>query len=367
MGLHWEAEGHSLDTDPDLLYERRRLWYSAYHLDRVLGITLGRPFGIIDESTRVPLPNPWAASRRSHSQKTKDFDIHHQRAHNHIFSMEKLESEIKHVQHSQTWGLKIAYPKPNFAQWVQGIQPRLQEWYSTIPDPGRAHPLSIFANQAYWDTIYNNSILLLYRPNSSVQYPSPEAISISHDAACKLIAIIKILQREGKLDVLWKSVHHLFMAGLTVIYGLWQSKDIRDQNAVGNSISTLQSCASTLSAMSETFHGAAGCRDVFDTLSSVTVGWLVTNDAEKIRQNRVEFEKQVEDLLQQLQPTRGGMFTNENSANDMSSMLSTDNFGFGEMLSSAAQWPNSQDMSFNDVDFDPTAEGEINLGSYTFM
>jgi hypothetical protein len=366
MGLHWETEGQSLNTDPDVLYERRRLWYSAYHFDRVLAITLGRPFGIIDESTRVPLPNPWAASRRSLLHETNDFDIHHQRAHNHLFGMAKLESEIKHVQHSQTWALKIAYPKPNFAMWVQDIQPRLQEWYSTIPDPGKAHPSSVFANQAYWDTVYNNSILLLHRPNSSVQYPSTEAISISYEAACKLIAGIKILQREGKLDVLWKSVHQLFMAGLTVIYSLWQSKETRDRNPVGNSIATLQSCASVLSAMSVTFHGAAGCRDVFDTLSSVTIDWLVTNDAEKTRQNRVEFEKQMEDLLQQLQPSHGGMFTNENRANDMSTMLSTDNFAFGEMLSSAAQWPDLLEMDFNNIGSDPITGTEVNLGSYIF-
>lgn len=365
MGLHWETETESLSTDPNMLYDRRRLWYSVYHFDRILGITLGRPFGIIDESARVPLPNPWAV--RAFSREINDFDIHHQRAHNHLFSMSKLESEIRHVQHSQTWALTIAYPKPNFSVWVQDMQPRLQEWYGTIPDLGKAHPSSIFTNQAYWDTIYNNSIILLYRPNSSIQYPLIEALSISHEAACKIIASIKILQREGKLDVLWRSVHHLFIAGLTVIYGLWQSKELRDRTPVSNSISTLQSCASTLSAMSETFHGAAGCRDVFDTLCSVTIDWLVTNDVEKTRHNRAEFEKQVEDLLQQLQPSRGAMFTNEQNANDMPPILSTDNFAFGEMLSSAAQWPNFQDMDFNDMGLDPMAGIGFNSGSYTFM
>jgi hypothetical protein len=202
MGLHWENERESLDMDPNLLYERRRLWHSAYYFDRVLSITLGRPFGIVDDSIRVPLPNPWATSGRPFVQETYNFDIHHQRAHNHLFSMIKLESEIKHVQHSQTCDLKIAYPRPNFAMWVQDIQPRLQEWYGTIPDLSKAHPSSIFSNQAYWDSIYNNSILLLYRPNSGVQYPSTEELSISYEAACKMISSIKILQREGKLDVL---------------------------------------------------------------------------------------------------------------------------------------------------------------------
>jgi hypothetical protein len=195
--------------------------------------------------------------------------------------MAKLVSEIKHVHQSQSWPSKIGYPKPNFARWVHDIQPRLQEWYSTIPTPAKAHPSSIFANLAYWETIYHNSILLLYRPHSSIQRTSTEALSISHDAACAFIANIKILQREGKLDVLWRSVHHLLMAGLTVINGLWQSKEIRENNPVSSSISTFQSCASTLSAMSENFPVDMGCRDTFETLSSATIDWLVTNDAEE--------------------------------------------------------------------------------------
>ncbi len=362
IGMHWEAEEQTLNMDPSILHERRCLWYSTYQLDRILCITLGRPFGIIDESTRVPLPNPWTA-RQSLGRKPYEFDVHNQRAHNHLFSMSKLESEIRHVLHSQAWAPKMAYPRPNYSTWVQDIQPRLQEWYSTIPEPSKAHPSSIFACQAYWDAIYNNAILLLHRPHSIVQHASTEALFISFEASCKLIASIKILQREGKVDVLWRTVHHLFMAGLGVIYCLWYSKEIRDLESVGSSISTLQSCGSTLSALSENFPGAAGCRDTFDMLSSATVDWLVTNNAEKTRQSRLEFEKQVENLMQQLQPSRGGY---DNSANDMSSILSTDNFAFGEMLSSAAQWPNFEDLSISVIGPDPLNGTGFNSEHYIF-
>jgi len=355
IGLHWETEEQALNTDLDLLHERRRLWYSTYQFDRVLCITLDRPFGITDESTRVPLPSPWARSRRL-GRQPNEYDVHNQRAHNHMFGMSMLESEIKQVQHNQVWTPKLASPKTNYPAWILDIQPRLQEWYDTIPQPSKAHSSSIFAKQAYWDSIYHNAILLLYRPNYAVMHLSAEAMSITFESSCKLIASIKILQREGKCESLWKTVHHLFMAGLGVIYGLWQSREIRDRNPVRNSISTLQSCDSTLSAMSETFPGASGCRDVFDTLSSATIDFLVTNDAEEARQNRVKFEKQVGDLLQELQPFRRGMFTtngNNTPEFDLSTMLSADGFGFGEMLSSAAQWPDFQDMNFSDMETEP--------------
>jgi hypothetical protein len=265
------------------LHERRRLWYATYQFDRVLCITLGRPFGITDESTHVPLPNPWI-SRRGLNREPYKLDVHNQRAHNHLFSMSKLESEIKHVLHSQSFSGKIAYPRIKFQVWIQDIYPRLQEWYTTIPPSNEAHPSSIFAHQAYWDAIYHNAIMFLYRPSHSVGlHLSTEFLFISFEASCKLITSIKTLQREGKIDVRWKSVHQLFMAGLGVVYILWHSKEIRAQNSIGKSISTLQSCASTLAALSEGFQGAVGCRDTFDIISSATVDWLVSDDAEAVR------------------------------------------------------------------------------------
>lgn len=353
-GIHWETEEQIFSMDPKLLHERRRLWHSTYQFDRLLSITLGRPLGIIDESIRVELPDPlMTTSYPTLGSELEEFDIHSQRAHNHLFSMSRLESEIRHVQHSQSWAPRIAWPKPDYAAWIKDIQPRLQEWYDTIPTPSKAHPASIFACQAYWDSIYYSCVLLLYRPNSVVSHPSTEELTIAFEASCQLITNIKFLQREGKIDIYWKTVHSLFIAGLGVVYGLWYSKELRGEYPLKHSISALQACASTLSALSENFQGAVGCRDIFDALSSATIDWLLTNDAEVVRQSRAHFEHQVKDLLQQLQPSSDSMAAvNENSAHVMSNMLSTNTFALSEMLSSAAQWPELEDL---DVGGDTTA------------
>lgn len=356
VGLHFENELQCLNMDPEVLNDRRRLWYCTYHFDRLLCITLGRPFGILDESTRVQLPNPWIGGRQGlGQQQLTDYDTHAQRAHNHMFSLAKLESEIKHVQHTRVWTPKLAYPRPSWAVWLQDIQPRLQEWHATIPEPGKAQPLSIFASQSYWDVIYNNTILLLYRPQAGNMYQSAEELCIIYGAASKVIAGLKVLQREGRVEMLWKTVHHLFMAGLGVVYALWQSKEIRDENPVSKSISILQSCASTLSAMSETFKGAKGCRDAFDTLSSATIDWLVTRNIEEVHHNRLEFENHVRDLMTQLQVPRDGFATNsQHSTDNMSAVLSADNFDLSELLSTAAQWPDLGEFNFMMTDPGPS-------------
>ena len=51
----------------------------------------------------------------------------------------------------------------------------------------------------------------------------------------------------------------------------------------------------------------------------------------------------------------------------MSTMLSNQNFVFGEILSSAAQNPDVQDMDFGNLGFDAIARMGIDLSSYTFV
>ncbi|KAH6684813.1 fungal-specific transcription factor domain-containing protein [Plectosphaerella plurivora] len=361
-GLHWEAESQSVSMDPEELDDQRRLWHCTYYFDRMLAVTLGRPFGITDESICVQLPNPWTGSRSDMMQPVNDFDLYARRAHNHILTLTRLESEIKQVHHAQTWpSARLASPRPNWKAWLQGIQPRLQEWQATIPDPKKAHPSSIFCYDAYWDVIYYNAVLLLYRPHSAGAHVSSEELLICFEASTRVIAGLKILQRDGRVEMLWKSVYQIFLAGLGVIYGIWRSGDVRSQYSVSTCIATLQSCSSTLSAMSETFQGASGCRNAFDALSSATINWLVTKDTEDARQSRLEFEGHVNDLSGHLQlPREETVLGEQHGMDNMLGILSTEYFDLSEILNDAAQWPGPGELDFI-MNGCPEAEFEFNI------
>jgi hypothetical protein len=251
--------------------------------------------------------------------------------------MARMESEIKHVLYGDFRLSSIAYPKPDYRTWICDIETRLENWYATNPPPNEAHPSSVFANQAFWNAIYNNTLLFLYRPSPIAPSPSSKAMHISFKAACGLITSIKILHRERKLDIMWKWVHHLFMAGLSLLYCVWNSQDLRSRIDANKSTASLQTCASTLAALSERWSGAAGCRDAFETLSSITIDWLITNNTSDTGRNREIFELQLQELQQQLPP----LFQGESATGDALSMLSTDGYVFGETLSTTAQWPES--------------------------
>lgn len=358
LGLHWETEEFKRLTPPELLEERRRLWWSGYLMDRLMCITLGRPFAMADQGINVDLPTASALETPS-GQATFIAQ-----AHNCVIRLAQLESEIKHVLYSQFRGSSLAYPRANYGLWLVDIQARLTEWYESVPSASGIGEVqsSVFANPAYWSAIYNNALLLLYRPNPIAPRPSLEAIYGSFEAASKVIDSIRSLHRARQLDIAWKWVHHLFMAGLAVLYAVWSSEDLRSLTGTRNTISTLQTCGSTLSALSERWDGAAGCRDAFEALSSATVDWLVTSSAEETQRSRLEFEQQLSDLRQQVPPA----FSDEMlqaAATDPMMMLSTSNFafGFGENLNSAAEWPVlQQDIDWQDWRFGGVMPGARN-------
>lgn len=125
--------------------------------------------------------------------------------------------------------------------------------------------------------------------------------------------------------------------------------------------------------MSENFSGAIRCRDAFDMLSTATVDWLVTNGTEEISRSKAIFDKQVGNILENMQPSRGPNGpANEHGAddsglNDISMILSNENFAFGEMLSSAAQWPDIENVEFIYMGFDDMGGTGVNLSAYTFL
>jgi hypothetical protein len=347
IGLHWETEP-ILSLPAAILSQRRRLFWAAYRFDRLLAITLGRPPGIADQSLNVEYPNPYLDSDGNSS--ADDIGIHNQRVANHLTHLSRLESEIKHVLYHQLKGATLAYPRANYALWSKDIQFRLREWQATIPSPDRAHNRSIFANEDWWKAIYNDAVSLLHRPNPLIPYPSAEALRTCFDSSSKSIDSIKLLQREQKIDTPWIWVHRLFISGLACIYCVWHAPDIRESVAVENIIGSMQSCATTLSALCEQFPGATGCRDAIDMLSAEVTKWLVRKNADDTEETRPSFGLCLQALQQQSPrlfcqtPTEPLSF-----GEDVFSFLSNNTLNLGESLNHAAQWelPETVDFSFS--------------------
>ncbi|KAI1085567.1 fungal-specific transcription factor domain-containing protein [Whalleya microplaca] len=334
LGLHWETDS-VLSMPQIVLEQRRRLFWATYRYDRLLAITLGRPFGIADQSINTKYPDSYDSEYRKINDDRFDADCHDQRVANHVIDLYRLESEIKHVLYHQLQGPTLAYPRANYALWLKDIQPRLRAWQDAIPNLAEAGPESIYSRRSWWDAMWCNAVMLLHRPNPLVANPTVESLQICFDTACRSITAIKTLQREGRISVVWQWVHHVFLAGLTMIYCIWQSSEVRNAACILDVMATTQDCASTLAALSERFTEASGCRDAFESLSAATLKWLVARDKR--------------DRSESLQPTPGNEIHNlrENvpfssagwRADAPSSIFPDEPFEFAEYLIAASQWP----------------------------
>ncbi|KAI0376467.1 fungal-specific transcription factor domain-containing protein [Hypomontagnella monticulosa] len=328
LGLHWETEV-ALSMPQPVLDERRRLFWAAYRFDRILAITLGRPFGIADQSINTGLPDPYSA------QNMGTTEVHGQRMSNHIISLYKLESEIKHVLYHQLQGATLAYPRANYSLWFRDIQPRLCGWKDAIPDISKADQDSIYSQQCWWDARWLNAVLLLHRPNPLVPRPTTESLQTCFDAACQLIKAIKTLQRDGRICVIWQCVHGLFLAGLTMIYCIWESGEVRDKARVLDIMTAAQDCASTLTALAERFPDASGCRDAFESLSAATLRWLVARDQSNCNENGQPILGNEINALRQHIPFTTAAWR----ADEPTSIFPDEPFEFAEYLIAASQWP----------------------------
>lgn len=334
LGLHWETEA-ILTLPQPLLDERRRLYWATYRFDRLLAITLGRPFGIADQSMNTGFPDPYNLGDRSVMSREPDLDMHNQRAANHVVKLYRLESEIKHVLYHQLQGATLAYPRANYSVWFRDIQSRLRTWQDEIPDLSKANVESVYAHQSWWGALWCNAILLLHRPNPLVPTPSSESLQTCFEISCRSIQAIKTLQREGKISVAWTWVHHLFLAGLTMIYCIWQSQEVRNAASIVDVMTAAQDCASTLSALTERFAPAGGCRDAFEGLSAATLKWLITKDKDGNPENQHPMlDNEIMALREHIPFSTAGWRVDEPT-----SIFPDEPFEFAEYLSAAAQWP----------------------------
>ncbi len=343
LGLHWETEA-ILALPQSLLEERRRLFWATYRLDRILVITLGRPFGLADQSLNTEYPDPYTSQTRGSVSREAGLDTYNQLAANHFVRVYRLQSEIKHVLYHQLQGATLAYPQANYPVWFRDIQCRLRTWQDEIPDPSKADPESIYALRSTWDSMWCNAMLLLHRPNPLVPIPSPESLQMCFDISGRTIQAIKTLQREAKASVTWSWVHHLFLAGLTMIYCLWESPEVRKAASIVAVMTSAQDCASTLSALTERFAPAGGCRDAFEGLSAATLKWLIARDKDGNSENqRPVLDNEILALREHIPFSTAGWRVDEPS-----SIFPDEPFEFAEYLNSAAQWPGSNiDRSSN--------------------
>lgn len=269
LGLHHEEDPEPSPTaetegeqDPVkgrrqwILDLRRRLFWCVYSFDRLVSISVGRPFGITDQVITAPFPSllddeyitPEGIKQPPKTAVTSYKTISH-----HYFHLRLLQSEILQVlqyQTAQKTHHKAGHPNPfldsslpspflqkfpSFREWRLDADRRLWEWWQNAPP---SQDTGVEFNNLLFELNYWQAVLMLFRTSLTAPAPlageahgveknveSPPRVPEENpedqqfvflkiaEAGQRVLKIYRQLHLVHLVNYTFLATHHLFMAG----------------------------------------------------------------------------------------------------------------------------------------------------------
>ena len=273
---------------------RRKCFWCVLAMDRVVSITLGRPLGIRLEDFDVALPSKehdevfysgLPQDLRSESvNRTAIFVhiIHYRLLCGRIMSSlhctrstKESEKEIRALRESLVTDLEYWKTKTN----ELGLPD--VDLTSSLPEHR-----SSFRSKEWYEILYNNAQLLLFRPSPMLCDISYDSISLQRifRASQQAVLLYSYLHRSQKLNYSWITLHSVFMAGLSYIYAVSRHFRARRKGiesprgatlladpTVSALVNDTRACSNVLVAVSERWNTLRSCTQVFDRLSDAVL------------------------------------------------------------------------------------------------
>ncbi|KAI1080821.1 fungal-specific transcription factor domain-containing protein [Whalleya microplaca] len=190
LGLHREPP-ELISLGQKDLELRRRVFWSAYTMDRGICSALQRPLSTPDAAINTRLPHgPDNGSFLSY--------IHYH----------QLLSEMIHV-HFQGEDLPEG---SEWEQWLISMEQRLRTWYTTYPRDSSHHDLIEFS--------LARGLMILHRPSPRTPMPSSRSLLRAFEAASSSAKTYREHIQSGFFRRPWLSAHHTLEAAMIVLFCL---------------------------------------------------------------------------------------------------------------------------------------------------
>ncbi|KAL6240678.1 hypothetical protein RBB50_012388 [Rhinocladiella similis] len=322
LGLHRESvyyvsEPGASGTDEAAIEDsevKRRCFWCVVAMDRVTSITLGRPLAIHLEDFDTELPRTETnivVSPDNNLSPTEPIGSPPWQLRTAIFVhivryrliCGKILSSLHNVIKSRASG---SY---NYEAVRRQLTEELEAWCSDILSlPLGALPTdsdrSSFRSREWYDLLYQNGILMLYRPSASLHEASQNSETLQRifDAAQKSISIYAYLHKSRRINYSCITLHAVFIAGLSYIYAVRSHFQNRRRQlrgmldhppytclsadpTINQIVNTTRDCSNVLVAVSERWSTARNAHQVFGRLSDA----LLTDVIEFQAQSRNTF------------------------------------------------------------------------------
>jgi hypothetical protein len=188
----------------------------------------------------------------------------------------------------------------------------LAEWKSHVTDldfaTESAHA-SCFLSRAWFEMIYHNAMLMLYRPSPNFDV-TRDSVALQHifSSAKQSITFYSILHRSRRVNKSWLTLQAVFMSGLSYIFAV--SMHFRERRRMASSAfvdredhgfgllqsdpSTLEvvndtrACSNILMAVSERWTAQRHCSEVFNRLSDAALADVIKSECDAHAQRLVQ-------------------------------------------------------------------------------
>lgn len=268
LGLHQKANETNLD--PITAQMRRRLFWTVYYLERVVSMSLGRPFSIADRHIDLPLPmdvdddvrDPAVLSASTSSPSppnritTLTFSIY-------LIQLRRIDSKIQHKIY------RADRPLHSLRSKMDALFLELEEWKESALLRFRGPDLD------YPILHYNRALRLLIQPFLPSLPLTDPYYHVCLRAAGNICQTHKRLHQTLEYGHSFLAVQTVFMAGITLLYALWTHAHDVWSVQMSNDI---RACSTVLFVMGERAVWVKKYRDAFELLVNAAMEKLEVND-----------------------------------------------------------------------------------------
>ncbi|GAA5990175.1 hypothetical protein JCM5350_002531 [Sporobolomyces pararoseus] len=260
LGLHRKLPtSQARRLSPYILQLRRRVFWSAYRIDRMLATSLGRPTSIADEEIDIELP----LDRDVNSLSLDEVKPHTSMTSSlHLLHLIRLVSTIR----KRIYRLD-EYRTKEPTEFLQA----LEQWENTIPsvasDPA-CMTVPCCTRDWFLSKSYDARLCLLRPLTADSKTANPEHLKLIAQSAAEACEIQKRLHQDPMGTLSLETLRTVFLNGLTLLHSARLSPQALSPSVLQRAI---RACSNTLYSYSQTYRGAAAYFECFEELASLVI------------------------------------------------------------------------------------------------
>ncbi|KAK4500186.1 hypothetical protein PRZ48_008372 [Zasmidium cellare] len=287
---------------------RSSIFWSGYSLERTLSVILGRPLTLRDEAIDIRFPGghasneldntavvaalesgpkmrssqgpPAKRARLESTSSDKGPVVEPEYALSVLsFRFDRIVAEIKLMVY-RVVNLPHRFPWPdNRSEWQMQVHDACRHILSQAESVLHLRKGRNYEHLMHSLTLkYHQCLMILYRPSPAFPEPSSTAMEACYSSAVEILRIHAEMNRFATLVNSWLTAHAVFTSGITMLYCLWMSPEVRKSSSISELSKHASACTSVLQKLGKTWSVADSARVKFEK--------LVSHTSDSLRQDR---------------------------------------------------------------------------------